>query len=118
MGGFAVSLLLHPPESDDKMKFIAGRAPNCPEFPRDQWQKVYDAAKTPRENPANIWSNSQIYPAESAEEEDEDEKVNEDDVTTDELGRMYLSPLEGAKPPREGDRHSPYYANMRLEFIN
>ena len=24
---------------------------------------------------------------------------------------MYLSPLEGAKPPREGDRHSPYYAN-------
>ena len=33
-------------------------------------------------------------------------------------GSLYLSPLEGAKPPREGDRHSPYYANMRLEFIN
>ena len=32
--------------------------------------------------------------------------------------RLYLSPLEGAKPLREGDRHSPYYANMRLEFIN
>ena len=33
-------------------------------------------------------------------------------------GILYLSPLEGVKPPREGDRHSPYYANMRLEFIN
>ena len=74
--------------------FIAGRAPNCPEFSRDQWQKVYDVTKTPRDNPANIWSNSQIYPTESAEEEDEDEKVNEDDVTTDELGRTAESSEE------------------------
>ena len=67
--------------------FIAGRAPNCPEVPRDQWQKGNDFAKTPRENPANNWFNRQIYPTENTEEEDEEEKVNEDDVTTDELGK-------------------------------
>ena len=26
--------------------------------------------------------------------------------------------LEGGEAPKRGDRHSPYYANMRLEFIN
>ena len=61
--------------------------PNCPEVSRDQWQKENDTTKTPRENTANYWFNCQIYRTESVEEEDQNEKENEDDVTTDELGR-------------------------------
>ena len=63
--------------------------PNCPEVPRNQWQK-----ETPRENPANHWFNRQIYRTESTEEEDENENENEDDVTTDELGRTAESSEE------------------------
>ena len=60
--------------------FIAGREPNCPEIPRDQWQKETDTKKIPRENSEKQWFNRQICQTDSSEEE------NEDEITTDELG--------------------------------
>ena len=66
--------------------FMAGREPNCPEIPRDQWQKETDNKKIPRENPQKHWFNRQICQTDSSEEGIEDRNENEDDITTDELG--------------------------------
>ena len=64
--------------------FMAGREPNCPEIPRDQWQKEKDNKKIPRDNPQKHWFNSQICQTDSSEEGIEER--DEDEITTDELG--------------------------------
>ena len=66
--------------------------------------------------PKNIVKNPKSLPREATGSRDAGGSDHQ--LSTAKNPRLYLSPLEGAKPPREGDRHSPYYANMRLEFIN
>ena len=56
--------------------FIAGSAPTRTEE---------NPGKFPRVNPANYWFNRQTQPTDSMEEKEEEEKVSEDDISTDQL---------------------------------
>ena len=62
--------------------FIASSAPARPEE---------NPKKLPRVNPANYWFNRQIQPTDSMEEGEVEEKVSEDDISTDERGRAESS---------------------------